>query len=874
MRKEDYLRYREYLKTKIGSFDEAMCSMAIAESTLQVPAHIVELEIAGETYLFARSQDDAWTRTSIARAIAVGMKKDRVDSYTAAGAATEPFTFAWVRGKRLFGNFHETPRSRNIVGGGNTVAGYVLTNFLEALESLRHVGRSGMLWPHEAPLDYVVLTTVITDTSRAVVENAFEKCHETLTFVNAPDDDDLPVFDGQGWPSLVGAAAGFYWVRDASGNPTPRYVHQNSAMTFPTPTQAWERRPVMRLLTQAHGGIDALTGKIVPAYGGKLNTAAADARTLVERLREAGVKPTGRIQLVYSPMPALYTPHTAVVEGEQRFGFFEVPITSYFGPGRGTVLLELGGSSDYQLCFECEDPFAGGDDLLVFSLGTSAQGSQYRTYLGRTAWNGGLAKMPIFSFESERIAYGSRLLLPSAVYSDDGVNLHHRAPEVVVACDPLAMTSMPTVEEVTVALSVANVTPPNRAYYLPGTICRRLQGQAADGMRYHPLSAFLFPGSLAFLGDCSVEFDLALLTDGGPEGVPYVAAHVPVGGDVVIGTPDSTGVLGPPVEEDESADPDAPTYAPVLMRYSSVRFSKAKTYLALDGAGLGGLSRGQGVLQPLDQKQSAALTKLASEIAGQDFAVVVYSSPYTVPRNITDRLIVARDYRKARDKACLSDDFEKQEYVRGITWGQVKQTMNDTPSMTAFYSLSNISEMTLDLFGGTSPKRVAFRPGTSPAILDVEMTDGTKVVADIDNQDPAWAALAQGTPLSGITLPVLSTSWGYIDPVTTSDVGETSQALKAINSATDTVRQQMGASPYGFSPGALVAAGFPDVEYMVPDDAYKVMIASKIIFDRVGGSLTSFVLQRPSKALESYAAQSMVRQAKWEQRYVVQTEQP
>lgn len=144
MLKADYLRYRDYLKTKIGSFDEAMCSMAIAESTLQAPAHIVELEVAGESYLFVRTQDDAWTRTHIARAVAAGMKADRVDAYTAAGASSAPFSFAWSGDKRIFGNFHETPRSRNIVGGGNTVAGYILAERLAKMEGLGYIGTHGM----------------------------------------------------------------------------------------------------------------------------------------------------------------------------------------------------------------------------------------------------------------------------------------------------------------------------------------------------------------------------------------------------------------------------------------------------------------------------------------------------------------------------------------------------------------------------------------------------------------------------------------------------------------------------------------------------------------------------------------------------------
>lgn len=102
---------------------------------------------------------------------------------------------------------------------------------------------------------------------------------------------------------------------------------------------------------------------------------------------------------------------------------------------------------------------------------------------------------------------------------------------------------------------------------------------------------------------------------------------------------------------------------------------------------------GFGLYQPRNSNIRANVLKQWNDLKFEELGVCCDAVYSTISPNIVYDTDLARRYRKAREQACKDNDWLQRPFMTGVTYGDVRQAIVNSPKLSAFYSVSSISVM-------------------------------------------------------------------------------------------------------------------------------------------------------------------------------------
>lgn len=75
----------------------------------------------------------------------------------------------------------------------------------------------------------------------------------------------------------------------------------------------------------------------------------------------------------------------------------------------------------------------------------------------------------------------------------------------------------------------------------------------------------------------------------------------------------------------------------------------------------------------------------------QEFAICIDGIYSTINPEIVEQLPIAREYKRMREKACKDDNWLAQIYGGELTYGDIKNRIQNKPRLSAFYAVSGVS---------------------------------------------------------------------------------------------------------------------------------------------------------------------------------------
>lgn len=871
MDKATFKRYQNYLLHPFGQIDDSLFDLSIAKDVVN-NKHFVTFEIEGKKYVFLRSRDRSWAGNPVLLTLIDDMGSKKGTAFANAAAGAKAFSFRHTaKGRVSFSNAHlseRAPGSRNVAIAKNQKV--LFTD--EEREQLKSFSFSTQWYNNSLlvsfddeesrkqnrrfyPFDYIK-----AGESEAGLLSLIDEDGLLLGFEIVGSKDEPAEFSED-------TVDKFVWTSREEGGPVSLYYHSPNDL---------QHRYIGRYLKDIrlnlyHGLFGSYTGankgwrRIFRDGDTAINdtTPSETEAFLIGLADRLGFHPTGRLWL--GPDNSLITVENHRVDfgdaedgGQESFRSVGV-VTPHVAPGRSLFAIEGAGCTIY---VECDCTFEGGHDLFAIRLDDI---DNYVYSLTRTYWNGGVIVWP-HSYAQERFQSALDLIEPT--WKLRPADPLARASEILPSLYKEGRITGTAHRE---AAHGGNPTTP--VAMLDRATHRRIQAGDEDPHFYLPVVGFLNGTKVTFEGATSVSEDLSLLTlDGVGEGANWEETletdSVTDQDSDRFGWVDNDDELFQPFPDEDTDGEDGGAKRTTVLRHSVVEMESVTSFLSFNSDSVIQLTNGQGVFKPERGAGRDSYLKFAGEMGARSLGAVVYDKPIKIPFNISDRLIMARDYAKAKKKACQTNDWDKQEYVKGVKWGAVKRTMNDRGSLKEVFDLSDVSSIEIhDSFYPLKPVSLTYVPGSKPAEFVMKMSDQSEHRLGPEEDDLFWEALAVGATMSGISLAALSASWGYPSDMDQSDVDEATRARADIVSGQSDALSRIGKGPYQYNPATYAIAGYPDVRYMVTDDAYKAMIASVIVYERVGAGLLSQLLAKPNDAIEAYIAASMNRYVKLSERY-------
>lgn len=217
---------------------------------------------------------------------------------------------------------------------------------------------------------------------------------------------------------------------------------------------------------------------------------------------------------------------------------------------------------------------------------------------------------------------------------------------------------------------------------------------------------------------------------------------------------------------------------------------------------------------------------------------VSYSSPINIDGSLIDQLQLRQTYKRNKERACETDDFDKQYMAPNMTWGQARQVLNSATKRATFYapvfgSLSTGASITAE------PVTVEFGRDTTDGPITVKVTIGDKV------QEPKVLLTEEARnyylELYGQQATITLRNW---DPVLTQEeVGAATEAkheISEINKYASYDRRFIGMNMmlvYQFPWEALSVGGYPAVKEMPRQNAIMATVQSVCQYERFGKQL-------------------------------------
>lgn len=279
-------------------------------------------------------------------------------------------------------------------------------------------------------------------------------------------------------------------------------------------------------------------------------------------------------------------------------------------------------------------------------------------------------------------------------------------------------------------------------------------------------------------------------------------------------------------------DPDKDTPVEVTVKMTTVELTCARELYAVSFAWFAKyIETGYGIYKPLTGDALVKAKEAIAEYQGLTATGTYYRDGFAIPKDVVTRLSMYRAYKKARDKACLSNDFMEKEFANGIKWGAVDKHFADLSyDLHWFYGLRDVTSTTAiigpsskDYIGTTIRYNAAV--GTNPPYITVE----GDVPVDAKDAGAVFEALAGGAKLVGATNAEVASFFGADGTGMVEGAQDAASSLGQYDQYSNTFYRGRGRAQYDFALESIGVTGFVIYPEMAVQDAYKAVIASEML---------------------------------------------
>lgn len=222
----------------------------------------------------------------------------------------------------------------------------------------------------------------------------------------------------------------------------------------------------------------------------------------------------------------------------------------------------------------------------------------------------------------------------------------------------------------------------------------------------------------------------------------------------------------------------------------------------------------------------AAAAKAAKmpALAGLTHTAVFYDTAIAVPTDLVTRLTTYAQYKKAREKACLSNDFMEQSYDGKMTWGQANSLCNKSSSVRTVYGYRDrLPSVSLP---APSMSGISFTISTSATPWTVTRFENGVASAVAYQDGEALSEMMAGAALTGGTLAGLLTNWGLSSTEMTAASAEVTAESTTWSSNLNASYRGTKFATHDFAWESAGISGFPTVRDMTAQDGLKALLIS------------------------------------------------
>lgn len=238
-----------------------------------------------------------------------------------------------------------------------------------------------------------------------------------------------------------------------------------------------------------------------------------------------------------------------------------------------------------------------------------------------------------------------------------------------------------------------------------------------------------------------------------------------------------------------------------------------------------GFYKGKGTAEA--EKAAVAMKSLNSYV----HTAVFQAAPVTVPQDIVTRLDIYRDYKKAKEKACLRNDFMEQKFNEQYTWGQVNDMCNKAGSLSVLYGFgSSVPSLQAAVKYPTVTGIIYSVDKTQPVWTVTLSRDGVaQGTVSPTSYAQMWEDIALGASLSNAGVADLAANWGFDAAVMQAERGDSQTVGNRMASATVVGTRGRGGAASDFAWENMGVSGFPLVRELSVNDGFKAIINSVVV---------------------------------------------
>lgn len=274
----------------------------------------------------------------------------------------------------------------------------------------------------------------------------------------------------------------------------------------------------------------------------------------------------------------------------------------------------------------------------------------------------------------------------------------------------------------------------------------------------------------------------------------------------------------------------------VVFKFTELKFSYKRLGVRLTRAWYEHYyTTGFGVYAPRASNIQANTLKTWTDDDINMLGVVSYNTPIHIDGSLVDQLQIRQTYKKNKEKACETDDWDKQLISGNMTWGQARQTLSAAGQRATFYA-PVFSSLSTGAALEHEQIVASFRRDAADGPVTVNITRSGVA------QDPAVLPASEARELY-LTLKskgasITTQNW---DPnLSQEEVAALSEAEKEfveIKTYADYDRRFIGMNMmlvYQFPWEALSIGGYPAVKEMPRQNAIMATIQSVCHYERFG----------------------------------------
>jgi hypothetical protein len=266
------------------------------------------------------------------------------------------------------------------------------------------------------------------------------------------------------------------------------------------------------------------------------------------------------------------------------------------------------------------------------------------------------------------------------------------------------------------------------------------------------------------------------------------------------------------------------------------------------------VSTGFGVYKPLTGEKLTAATGVADTFAGQTVTVAYYDIGVEPPLDIVKQLDIYRTYKKARDKACLSNDFMEKPFSPEVKWGAVDTYFQARLASVHFLYGVRDTIRTAAIAGASTVDYSGLKFKYNESLPSTLTQTGSPQVL-LTDPGAVFEALSQGAifeSVYGADDPLkLETHFGADSAGAVASYKELQGDYTAYNAKNSQLTRGRSLATYDFAWESLGVSGFLLYPEMPVQDAYKGIIASEILQKQAGSAMVRAVQSFTTDALAS-----------------------